>query len=157
MFHTLRGPASSKCSRGLIWRGERGAAAVEFALLVVVLLTFIFGIIEGGWVFFNWLVVTNEAREGARWGAVRYVANSCENPCDNSCHGEQSVRARFGPRVTIISSSAPTMSVCNATASTVTVTVQADVQMITPLMMAAFGATGGRFHVSSTSVMTPEW
>ena len=52
-------------------KSTKGATAVEFALISLLLFTILFGIFEGGRVFHGWLVITNEAREGARWGAVR--------------------------------------------------------------------------------------
>ena len=50
---------------------ERGAVAVEFALLLPVLLTILFGIIEFGMIMYGREVVTNAAREGARAGIVQ--------------------------------------------------------------------------------------
>lgn len=47
-----------------------GVAAVEFALLLPVLLAFVFGIINFGALLYNQAVITNAAREGARWGAI---------------------------------------------------------------------------------------
>jgi Flp pilus assembly protein TadG len=49
---------------------ERGAAAVEFALLLPVLLTLLFGIIEFGMIMYGREVITNASREGARAGIV---------------------------------------------------------------------------------------
>jgi len=49
---------------------ERGAVAAEFALLLPVLLTILFGIIEFGFIMYGREVVTNAAREGARFGIV---------------------------------------------------------------------------------------
>ena len=50
---------------------ERGASAAEFALLLPVLLTILFGIIEFGMIMYGREVVTNAAREGARAGIVQ--------------------------------------------------------------------------------------
>ena len=50
---------------------ERGAAAAEFALLLPVLLTILFGIIEFGMIMYSREVVTNAAREGARAGITQ--------------------------------------------------------------------------------------
>lgn len=49
---------------------QRGAVAAEFALLLPVLLTILFGIIEFGMIMYGREVVTNAAREGARFGIV---------------------------------------------------------------------------------------
>ena len=45
---------------------ERGAVAAEFALLLPVLLTIVFGIIEFGMIMYGREIVTNATREGAR-------------------------------------------------------------------------------------------
>jgi Flp pilus assembly protein TadG len=50
---------------------ERGVAAAEFALLLPVLLTILFGIIEFGMIMYGREVVTNATREGARAGIVQ--------------------------------------------------------------------------------------
>jgi Flp pilus assembly pilin Flp len=47
-------------------RGERGAAAVEFALVLPVLLLVIFGIIDFGRMLNAQITLTEAAREGAR-------------------------------------------------------------------------------------------
>ena len=58
---------STKKQRG---RKDRGAAAVEFALVLPLLLTLLFGIIEFGWAYAQMLDVRHGAREGARLVAV---------------------------------------------------------------------------------------
>ena len=49
---------------------EKGASAVEFALLLPLLVLIIFGIIEFGLILFNQQVITNASREGAREGIL---------------------------------------------------------------------------------------
>jgi Flp pilus assembly pilin Flp len=49
---------------------SRGAAAVEFALVLPLLLMVVLGTIDWGWYFFVSQVVTNAAREGARVGSL---------------------------------------------------------------------------------------
>ena len=51
-------------------RSEGGAAALEMALLLPLLLLLIMGILEFGYVFFVDLTLTNAVREGARVGVV---------------------------------------------------------------------------------------
>lgn len=53
---------------------EEGAAAVEFALVVPLLLTLLFGIIEFGTAYNAQILVTNAAREAAREVAVNDAA-----------------------------------------------------------------------------------
>jgi len=49
---------------------EKGTAAVEAAIVLMLLLTLIFGIIEFGLLLFDKQVLTNASREGARAGVV---------------------------------------------------------------------------------------
>jgi Flp pilus assembly protein TadG len=51
-------------------RSERGAAALEFALIVPVLLTLLMGTVTTGLVYSNHLTATNAVREAARYGAA---------------------------------------------------------------------------------------
>lgn len=51
-------------------RSEQGAAAVEFALVLIPLIILLLGIIEFGYIFNQQLTVTNSAREGARVLAI---------------------------------------------------------------------------------------
>lgn len=51
-------------------RDDRGAAAVEFALVVPVLLMVVFGIINYGVVFAQQISLNNAARQGVRFGVV---------------------------------------------------------------------------------------
>lgn len=49
----------------------RGVAAVEFALILPVLVLILFGIIEFGLLLYDQQVITNASREGARAGVVQ--------------------------------------------------------------------------------------
>ena len=51
-------------------RSERGAELIEFALTLPLLLLLVLGIIEFGFLFQEYEVVTNSAREGARLAAL---------------------------------------------------------------------------------------
>jgi Flp pilus assembly protein TadG len=52
------------------WRSERGAAAVEFALVVPVLLLLLLGIIEFGRAYNTQISLTHAARETARYMVI---------------------------------------------------------------------------------------
>lgn len=53
--------------------GENGAAAIEFALVLPILVLLVCGIIEFGLLFYNKQMITNASREGARAGIVEGV------------------------------------------------------------------------------------
>lgn len=51
-------------------RGERGAVAVEFALVVPVLFILVFGMIDFGWAINRYTVLNNATREGVRLASL---------------------------------------------------------------------------------------
>jgi Flp pilus assembly protein TadG len=55
---------------------ERGAALVELAMVLPLLLLILMGIVELGLLFYNQQVLTNASREGARTGIARFDENS---------------------------------------------------------------------------------
>ena len=63
--------------------GEEGSALVEFALMLAVLMTFIFGLIEVSMALFMHQVIAEEAREGTRYAIVRGA--TCQTPAGASC------------------------------------------------------------------------
>jgi len=98
-------------------RGERGAVAVEFALILPLLVLLLFGIIEFGQAYNAYITVTHAAREGARLAAV-------------GKYSEQLVRDRAGY---IGSSITVTKVPANPSrGSTVTVTVAYPYELIVP-------------------------
>ncbi len=64
-----RGPSKGRRGAGLL-RDERGAAAVEFAIVASIFFLLVFGIIDFGFGFHTWNGTANAAREGARRAAV---------------------------------------------------------------------------------------
>jgi len=64
---------------GRHWLGERrGAALVEFALVVVLLMTLVLGIIEFGTLAMDKLTLTQGAREGARAASLGRTVDNIE-------------------------------------------------------------------------------
>jgi len=51
-------------------KDQKGGAAVEFALILPLLIFLLFGIIEGGLLLYNKQIITNACREGVRAGIV---------------------------------------------------------------------------------------
>ena len=72
---------------------EKGAVAVEFALLLPLLVLLLAGSIEYGLVMFNKQVITNASREAARAGIVqeadgsRMAAGAVQTVASNFCQG----------------------------------------------------------------------
>jgi Flp pilus assembly protein TadG len=72
-------------------KNERGASAIEFAIVLPVLIIILFGIIEFGLLLYNKQVITNASREGARAGIVslspRLGCPSIKGIVQNYCAG----------------------------------------------------------------------
>ena len=56
--------------RHRIIKSEKGASAVEFALILPILIILVFGIVQFGIAYNNYIALTHAAREGARLAAV---------------------------------------------------------------------------------------
>lgn len=69
-------------SRGGV--GRRGAASVEFALILPLLLGLLFGIVEFGLLFKDQLSIQQAAREGSRTAAVGRLRSEVNNRIANS-------------------------------------------------------------------------
>lgn len=65
------------------YSNERGSAAIEFALILPIFLLVLFGIINYGILMYDQAVVTNAAREGARWAAI-HTSSTYGASCTNS-------------------------------------------------------------------------
>ena len=61
---------SSQRIRSRLHQDQRGAAAVEFAIVATLFFMLVFGIIDFGFAFHSWNNAVNSAREGARTAAV---------------------------------------------------------------------------------------
>lgn len=68
-------------------RGERGAAAVEFALIVLPFLALIFALIDLGWVFNQQLAVTTAAREAVRYYAIHHEEAGAQGTAEGIAEG----------------------------------------------------------------------
>jgi Flp pilus assembly protein TadG len=129
-------------------RSERGASAVEFAIIFPLLFLVIAGIIDFGRYFFTSIQVTNAAREGVRMAVV--LPNP--QPSDMTIITQRALNAAAGvPSVTV---SAPATCAAGSNANA-TVQVQAPFNWI--IMGPAIRLVGGSWAangvVLSTGVM----
>ncbi len=53
-----------------IIKGQNGGAIVEFAIILPILISLLFGIVEFGLLLYDQQIITNASREGARAGVV---------------------------------------------------------------------------------------
>jgi Flp pilus assembly protein TadG len=120
--------------------GERGASAVEFGLIVPILLILVLGIVEFGHAFQVQGTLSSAAREGARAMALR-------NSQDEAKDAVQAAAAALDPGVTDAQISI-SPSVCPAGTSTTNVTLTIDYPK--PFLTGFFGAS---IDLSGTGVM----
>src|SRR5690606_36137462 len=71
---------------GIGRRRMTGVAAVEFALVVPLLLVILFGIIDFGFMLYDKAMLTNAAREGARAGIVLRETRLTKGEVENVAH-----------------------------------------------------------------------
>ena len=117
---------------------ERGAAAVEFALVLPILLLLVFGIVDFGRAYNAKISLSGAAREGARALAL------------GNANWEQ-VTIDAAPTLTGVIASTPTGSPC-ATGDPAQVNATASFDYITPLpTFAGFG--GGSVTLTGIGVM----
>jgi Flp pilus assembly protein TadG len=119
---------------------QPATSTVTFALLAPIFLLMIFGAMEGGRIFSAWLIITNEAREAARYGAVRY------DPMRSDSAQADDVRAHVYQRINGVLSQEPVtpgvpnprvdVSMGTAAAPNVTVTIYYEVDLFIPLVSA---------------------
>jgi len=107
---------------------EDGAAMVEFALVITILLLIVFGIIEFGRIFNAQLTVTHAAREGARVGVVTPVT-SRDTVIKNT------VKDRAAS-ITLTDANIVIDPVAASTGESMTVTVNYNVDLVAPFISA---------------------
>jgi Flp pilus assembly protein TadG len=104
-------------------RREDGAAAVEFALVLPILLAVVFGIVEFSWTFNQQISLSNAARESARYMAIHYAEADAESTAIGQ--GLASAPSAVGATITIDSECAPTTPSHDPLAVTATATLTA--------------------------------
>lgn len=120
---------------------ERGAAAVELAMVLPVMLLVVAGIVDFGRVFFTEIQLTNAAREGARASIVSgTTAGAAETRMTSAAVGVSGFEATASP-------------VCPAGTATVTAAAPFDWVMLKPALNLIGAASALPTRLSSTAVM----
>jgi Flp pilus assembly protein TadG len=131
---------------------KTGASAVEFAIILPVLILFLFGIIEFSILFYDKAVITNASREGARAGIVyQYPERVSEAAI-------QQVVLDYCADHLITFATTPSLTISTATGvaagDPLTVTVRYDYQfLVLPNFLTSL--TGG-INLAATTVMRME-
>ena len=120
--------------------GDRGAALVEFALVLPVMTMLILGMVSGGRLYDHKMNLTFAAREGARYWA--------SNPTAATSVVQARVQAEASPSLTI-----PTAGITLSTPATDQRRVQVQLQFtpIAPLISTAWG--GGSLTITTQATM----
>ena len=108
---------------------DSGAAAVEFALVLPILLLLVFGIVDFGRLYFTQITLTDAAREGARVLALEGAAGSGYSATQASDDAE----ARVQDAVSGVDGAVNVSSGTCTDGQPVTVTVTTDFSFLTPL------------------------
>lgn len=123
-------------------RCERGVTSVELAVIMPVLLLFLIGLMEGGRILSFWIILTNESREAARYGAIHDYSPYCSSSSSwNTCvtnFAQQNVGLMIsGTPVTVVTPDTRLqMSSDGLTPLASTVTLRYTLATATPLMQA---------------------
>jgi Flp pilus assembly protein TadG len=135
-------------------RGERGAELIEFSLILPMLLLIILGILDFGFLFLRYEVVTNAAREGAR---VRVLPGYTH--ADTVARVTQFLDASSlddTPTVPDIPVAAVDIGGACMTLATVTVTYPHSYMFVGPLLTFFGGSAFTRTSISATATMRYE-
>ena len=115
---------------------ERGAAAVEFALLVPILIMLVFGIMEFGRVYNTQATLTNAARESVR---VMAISNNQTSARDAAMNAASSLN--------------PTLVDTNFTFSAATCTPDAQMTVTISYSLSSLTGIAGPFTMKGRGVM----
>jgi Flp pilus assembly protein TadG len=107
-------------------KSDRGAAAVEFALVMPVLLAIVFGLIDLGAAYHAKVALTHATREGARTLALAPTASTA--PAQAKARTEAAATGLKATKLTV-----PLPTACSSTVTNATVTANYTYELLTPL------------------------
>jgi len=137
------------------YSSQKGASAVEFALVLPLLMLILWGIIEFGLLLYNKQVITNASREGARAGIVaqnpRVTSGAIAGVVTSYCG---SYLVTFGGTGLSVTSSAAGTSFGQPL--TVTVTYPYQFLVFQNIANTFFGGSFGTINLTAVTVMRYE-
>jgi len=131
-------------------RGEKGQSAVEFALVLPILIIILCGIIDFGWLYSCNIAATNAAREAARYCAVHFYDSST----DDDLAMAKSIIEKEAPQLPFSSTTVTLTSLdldLDGIQESVQIEVTAQIQLLTGLTSAIIG--NNSLTISSASTM----
>lgn len=139
------------------WRPETGASAVEFALVLPILVLFVFGIIDFGVLFAQVLSLNNAARDAARFGVVRQIDGTSSRTCYDVL---ARARNQVGTLALTPDSVAVTVTLSGTTRCSIAAGTPLPASANTPALQTApcsgsVSGTGDQLQVQATTASTP--
>jgi Flp pilus assembly protein TadG len=118
-------------------RRDKAISTVSFALIAPVFLLIVFGTMEVGRIFNNWMIITNEAREAARYGAVTFDAT--QSPATEQATERAAVTAYLAQRLNGVLdprylTPAPDVTVTSDARPKIQVTIYYQVPLVIPIV-----------------------
>jgi Flp pilus assembly protein TadG len=167
IFRRIVDPAMRLALKQGSGQGEEGSAIMETAMSLIILLTFMFGVMEAGFALYSFHFISEAAREGTRYAIVRgsSAGSACASysslGCQASAANIQNYVKNLGfpginpgnMRVTVTNAGYPAGVICSPSASCnnpgnlVTVEVDYSFPMNVPFMPAK------TYTMSSTAAM----
>jgi Flp pilus assembly protein TadG len=121
----------------MIRHRQEGTSILTFALIAPLVLIIIFGVSEMGRVMQAWMVVTNEAREAARYASVNFDSTKDWTSATNQSAEQTAVRTYISNRLTGVldqSYLSPPPAVVVTTDKKIQVTIYYRVPLTIPLV-----------------------
>ncbi len=118
--------------------------------MALLLFTLLFGIIQFGWLFYQWNEITHAAREGARWGALEYDIPTIRTKTIASAPG---MGLEAGDITVLVDGVAKNPTIADV-GRPVSVTVVHDAPVFIPMFEAMFG--GSTVTLRSTATLRIE-
>lgn len=121
-------------------KSERGAALLEAAITIPMLLLIAVGIFEFGRAFQTWQILTNAAREGARIAVLPSGTDAAVEARVRDYLAAGQLPQAAGASVSVNRSATLTVNGANVSASQVTVSYPFEFQWLQPVMQLVGGA-----------------